>query len=225
VIPMLFGAERSAPLKALFLGAHCDDIEIGCGGTILRLREWYPNLEMRWMVFSSTDERRAETQNAAARFGIVDTEEAVRIERFRDGYLPYEGVAVKEAMHRQSQDFAPHVVFTHFREDRHQDHRVVSDLTWNAFRDHLIFEYEIPKWDGDLGCPNFFVPLDPTHVAAKLAIIEEEYPSQATKGSFALEAFRGLMAVRGLESKSRGGYAEAFYCRKFVGGMDATIAP
>ena len=200
------------------MGAHCDDIEIGCGGTIQRLVEWYPNLEMRWMVLSSNEERSAETRKSASRLGIADPNKSVRIESFKDGFLPYEGAELKQAIHDQSCDFEPHIIFTHYRDDRHQDHRTVSDITWNAFRDHLIFEYEIPKWDGDLGAPNFFVPLDDAHVERKLAIIQEEYPSQASKGSFALEAFRGLMAVRGLESKSPGGFAEAFYCRKMVAG-------
>jgi LmbE family N-acetylglucosaminyl deacetylase len=215
---MLFSGDRNEPLKVLFLGAHCDDIEIGCGGTILRLAEWYPNLDMRWMILSSNEERRREAQKSAARFGMADPGKDLRIESFRDGYLPYEGAEVKQAIHDQCRDFPPDIVFTHYRNDRHQDHRVVSNITWNAFRNHLVLEYEIPKWDGDLGSPNFFVPLDEVHVERKFSVIEEEYPSQAAKGSFALAAFRGLMAIRGLEAKAAGGYAEAFYSRKLIAG-------
>lgn len=218
MIPVLFHPDREVPLRVLFLGAHCDDIEIGCGGTMLRLAEWYPRLEMRWMILSSDEQRRAESLASAVRFGLNDPDEAVCIKDFRDGYLPYEGAGVKQAIHEHRHDFDPHIVFTHFREDRHQDHRLVSELTWNAYRNHLILEYEIPKWEGDLGQPNFFVPLDGRHADVKLTILAEAYPSQATKGSFGLDAFRGLMAVRGLEAKAPGGYAEAFHCRKMVAG-------
>jgi len=218
MINLLFSNDRSTPLKVLCLGAHCDDIEIGCGGTILRLREWYPKLEIRWLVLSSNEERRAETFASATRFGLVESDKSVHIEAFRDGYLPYEGAEVKQAIHDHRSEFEPDVVFTHYRNDRHQDHRMVSDVTWNAYRDHLILEYEIPKWDGDLGTPNFFVPLDAAHVESKLSILQQEYCSQQMKESFRLEAFRGLMALRGVEAKSTGGYAEAFYSRKLVVG-------
>lgn len=218
MISLLFSNDRSTPLKVLCLGAHCDDIEIGCGGTILRLQEWYPKLEIRWLVLSSNEERRAETRASATRFGLVESDKSVHMEAFRDGYLPYVGAEVKQAIHDHGSEFEPDVVFTHYRNDRHQDHRMVSDVTWNAYRDHLILEYEIPKWDGDLGTPNFFVPLDAAHVENKLTILQQEYNSQQMKESFRLEAFRGLMALRGVEAKSTGGYAEAFYARKLVVG-------
>lgn len=218
MISLLFSNDRSTPLKVLCLGAHCDDIEIGCGGTILRLQEWYPKLEIRWLVLSSNEERRAETRASATRFGLAESDKSVHMEAFRDGYLPYVGAEVKQAIHDYGSEFEPDVVFTHYRNDRHQDHRMVSDVTWNAYRDHLILEYEIPKWDGDLGTPNFFVPLDAAHVENKLTILQQEYNSQRMKESFRLEAFRGLMALRGVEAKSTGGYAEAFYSRKLVVG-------
>lgn len=214
LFPCLDGGPR--PLRVLCLGAHCDDIEIGCGGTLLRLREWNPDVEIRWHVFSGEEPRGSETRRSLVHFGVAPTEEGIRIESFRDGYLPWEGARVKEALHSTWPDFVPDLVFTHYRQDRHQDHRLISDLTWNAYRDHLVLEYEIPKWDGDLGSPNLFVPLDVATVERKLSILEGEYASQRDKPAFDLGAFRGLMALRGVESKLPGGFAEAFHVRKIL---------
>lgn len=208
-------------LKVTCLGAHCDDIEIGCGGTLLALRKRHPNLELRWLILSSDELRASEARKSAARFGVEDVAKQVQIETFRDGYLPWEGAAVKQAIHDHSRSFEPHIVFTHFRDDRHQDHRLVSDVTWNAYRDHLVLEYEIPKWDGDLGRPNVYMPLEHEEVEAKLEILHEVYASQLEKDWFQPEAFRGLMAVRGVESRAGSGHAEAFHARKLVlrGGL------
>jgi LmbE family N-acetylglucosaminyl deacetylase len=219
VIPLLFDRDREQPLRVLCLGAHCDDIEIGCGGTLLRLREWYPTLEMRWLVLSSDERRAAETRASAKRFG-VDPADVVTLP-FRDGFLPYEGAAVKDAVLARRGDFAPDLVFTHYRDDRHQDHRVVSEIAWNLYRDHLILEFEIPKWDGDLGSPGFFVRLEAAHVEQKLAIVEQEYASQHEKHAFDVEAFRGLMALRGVECRAPSGYAEAFHARKVL--LDGSV--
>jgi len=203
-----------SPLRVLCLGAHCDDIEIGCGGTLLALRAARPDVEIRWHVLTSDPARAAELRASAARFGLDPDGPAVRIEAFRDGYLPWEGARVKEAIHAERGGWQPDVVFTHARADRHQDHRLVSDLAWNAFRDRLVLEYEIPKWDGDLGTPNFYVALDRATVERKLAILESVYATQRSRASFDLGAFRGLMALRGVECRAPEGHAEAFHARK-----------
>lgn len=217
MIPLLFDRDRERPLRVLCLGAHCDDIEIGCGGTLLRLREWYPGLEIHWLVLSSDERREAETRASARRFGVDPSEERVAIERFRDGFLPYEGAAAKDAVLKRRGDFDPDLVFTHYGGDRHQDHRTVSEIAWNLYRDHMILEFEIPKWDGDLGAPNLFVPLEKSHVEQKLEILEAAYASQRDKAAFDPAAFRGLMVLRGVEC--RASFAEAFYCRKLrLGG-------
>lgn len=205
----------ASPLRILCLGAHCDDIEIGCGGTLLRLRAARPDCEIRWHVLTSEPARAAETRRSAALFGLDPADRsAVRIDAFRDGFLPWEGAAVKDAILEARRDWSPDLIFTHAREDRHQDHRVVSDLTWNAYRDHLILEYEIPKWDGDLGQPGFYVALEEAAVARKLEILGSVYATQKAKAAFSLEAYRGLMALRGVEARAASGFAEAFYARK-----------
>ncbi len=204
-----------AALRVLCLGAHCDDIEIGCGGTLLRLRAAHPECEIRWHVLTSDPERAEETRRSAALFGLDPADRsAVRIDAFRDGFLPWEGAAVKDAVLDARRDWSPDLIFTHARADRHQDHRVVSDLTWNVYRDHLVLEYEIPKWDGDLGQPGFYVDLDEETVSRKLQILGSVYTSQKAKAAFSLEAYRGLMALRGIEARAVSGFAEAFYARK-----------
>jgi len=214
MIPLLFDRERAAPLRVLCLGAHCDDIEIGCGGSLLRLREWYPEVEIRWIVLTGDERRAAETRASAKRFGVEPSDGGVVVEAFRDGFLPYEGAAVKDAVLRRRGDFSPDLVLTHYRNDRHQDHRVVSEIAWNLYRDHLVLEFEIPKWDGDLGVPNLFVPLEASHVEKKLAIVREEYATQHEKQAFDLDAFRGLMSLRGVECRAP--WAEAFHARKLL---------
>src|SRR5262249_19828689 len=144
----------------LCLGAHCDDIEIGCGGTILRLAREYDNLVFTWVVFSSNRERAQEALESANLFLQHTKEQTVSINSFRDGFFPYIGAEIKACFEQLKQEVAPDLIFTHYRHDLHQDHRLISDLTWNTFRGHLILEYEIPKYDGDLGAPNFFVHLD-----------------------------------------------------------------
>jgi len=215
MIPLGVGTD-GRPLRVLCLGAHCDDIEIGCGGTLLALRAARPDVEIRWHVLTSDAEREAELRASAVQFGIDPTSAAVRVDAFRDGFLPYEGPGVKEAVHTAHGGWRPDLVFTHARHDRHQDHRLISDLTWNAYRDQLVLEYEIPKWDGDLGAPNFFVALPRALVERKLGILESVYASQRSRASFDLGAFRGLMALRGVECRADEGHAEAFYARKLV---------
>jgi LmbE family N-acetylglucosaminyl deacetylase len=203
----------------LCLGAHCDDIEIGCGGTLLRLREADPDVDVRWLILCSTPPRRQEALESAARFLGRPPDKRVCVEEFRDGFLPYEGAAVKERFERLKAEVSPDLILTHYRQDLHQDHRLVSELTWNTFRDHLILEYEIPKWDGDLGAPNAFVHLEESHVARKLEILLEVYGSQQQRSWFSEDTFRALLRLRGVESNAPGRYAEAFYSRKAVLGF------
>jgi len=217
MIGLGFRLPSSGPLRVLCLGAHCDDIEIGCGGTLLRLREVDPKVEIRWHVLTSDPARENETRRSASLFGVdAAVPGALRIDAFRDGFLPYEGPRVKDAVLEARKGWNPELIFTHAREDRHQDHRVVSELTWNAYRDHAILEYEIPKWDGDLGQPNVYVGLDEATVAKKLEILDTVYVSQKSKAAFSLDAYRGLMAIRGIESRSGTRHAEAFLARKLA---------
>ena len=205
---------REDPLDILCLGAHCDDIEIGCGGTVLRLVEQYPDARFHWVVLASNDVRAAEAQAAAEHFLDGAGKADIRIERFRESYFPWVGAGIKDYFEELKADVDPDLILTHHRHDRHQDHRLVADLTWNTWRDHLILEYEIPKYDGDLGAPNVFVPIEEKLVDEKLRLLREHYGSQAAKHWFDEELFRGLLRLRGMESATR--YAEAFTCRKLT---------
>ncbi len=200
----------------LFLGAHSDDIEIGCGGTILKLVRANPKLNIFWVVFSAEGKRRHEARSSAALFLKGAYRSEVIVKQFRTSFFPVEQEAIKSYFETLKRSFAPDIVFTHHREDRHQDHRLLSDLAWNTFRDHLILEYEIPKYDGDLGCPNVFVPLEAAVARRKAKVVEQVFPSQREKHWFSEEVFLALMRLRGMECASR--YAEAFYCRKISCG-------
>jgi LmbE family N-acetylglucosaminyl deacetylase len=201
--------------KLLFLGAHSDDIEIGCGGVILTLAKDHPKMNILWVVFSAEGKRREEARSSARLFlkGISRTK--VVVKQFRGSYFPAQGERIKSYF-ETLKSFAPDIVFTHYREDRHQDHRVISDLAWNTFRDHLILEYEVPKYDGDIGVPNLFVPLDAAVSRRKAQSICQMFETQKTKHWFSEDTFLALMRLRGMESACE--YAEAFYCRKLVCG-------
>ena len=213
------GSGGAAAQRVLCLGAHCDDIEIGCGGTLLRWLEERPELDVRWAVFSSDARRAAETRASARRFLGREPEKCVTLHEFRDGFLPYQGADVKQEFERLKAEFAPDVIFTHYRDDLHQDHRLVSELTWNTFRGPLILEYEIPKWDGDLGRPNAFVPLAQHQLQNKIEILLAEYGTQWGRSWFEPETFRSLARLRGMEAAAPERYAEAFYARKLVLGL------
>jgi LmbE family N-acetylglucosaminyl deacetylase len=202
--------------QVLCLGAHCDDLEIGCGGTVLRLAADEPPPQFTWVVFSSDGIREAEAFQSVRRLvpGIPTTR--ILIKKFRDGFLPYEGALVKETFEELKRLVSPDLILTHYRGDLHQDHRLISELTWNTFRNHLILEYEIPKYDGDFGTPNLFVPLDEALCRRKIDTILGSFPSQAGKRWFSEDLFRSLLRIRGMESNAASGYAEAFYCRKLV---------
>ena len=206
----------SVPLtRILAVGAHSDDIEIGAGGTLLWLRGHFPAVHMHLAILCAPGERAIEARNSAA--SILDAPNCtVDTHDFRDGFFPYEGAPIKEAFERLKTRVAPDVIFTHHGDDRHQDHRLVSELTWNTFRDHVILEYEIPKYDGGLGSPNFFVPLDMKIVERKIDGLIAHFGTQRSKTWFSAETFLGLMRLRGIECRSPSGYAEAFYVRKAV---------
>jgi len=200
----------------LCLGAHCDDLEIGCGGTVLKLTERPNPPAFTWVVLSSDAIRESEALVGAEQLLRGASGSRIIIKKFRDGFLPYEGSLIKETFEELKGIVAPDVILTHQRDDLHQDHRLISELTWNTFRDHLILEYEIPKWDGDLGSPNVFVPLDESLCRRKIETILTSFPSQAGKKWFAADLFRSLLRLRGMECNSSSNHAEAFYCRKLV---------
>jgi LmbE family N-acetylglucosaminyl deacetylase len=207
-----------APRRILALGCHADDIEIGCGATLLTLVRGVPELEVFWVVLGATGERAEEARRSAGAF-LGDTRSQVVVHDFRDGFFPYVGGAVKEVFEGLKELPEPDLIFTHAREDLHQDHRLACELTWNTFRDHLIFEYEIPKYDGDLGRPNVFVPLEEAVAREKTRLVVEGFPSQRDKHWFSEDLFLGLMRLRGMEACAPGGYAEAFTCRKLSLGL------
>jgi len=212
---LAFSCGPASPLKVLCLGAHSDDIEIGCGGAILHLAKQYPNSFFHWVVFSAEGIRAAEALQGANLFVGAKSLKRPLIKNFRDGFMPFVGNDVKETF-EGLKTIHPDVIFTHNRKDLHQDHHLLAELTWNTFRDHFILEYEIPKYDGDLGQPNFFVPLDTAICQEKVRNIMETFQSQHVKSWFAPETFLSLMRLRGMECNAPSGYAEAFYCRKAI---------
>jgi LmbE family N-acetylglucosaminyl deacetylase len=207
-------AERG--LQVLCLGSHSDDIEIGCGGTILQLASQHPNCVFHWVVFSAAGVRVAEAQRAASLFVAPSSLRGPMVKDFPDGLMPAVSAQVKEVFEDLKRSVSPDVIFTHNRKDAHQDHRLIAELTWNTFRDHLILEYEIPKYDGDLGQPSFFVPLDAQVCEKKVRCIMDTFQSQHCKRWFEEETFLSLMRLRGMECNAPSRYAEAFFCRKLV---------
>jgi LmbE family N-acetylglucosaminyl deacetylase len=198
----------------LALGCHADDVEIGCGATLIALTRSVPDARVTLVVFSADGPRADEARASAASLLVSAKSSDVIVHGFRDGFFPYIGSDVKEVFEDLKSRLDPDVVFTHSRHDLHQDHRLVCELTWNTFRDHLILEYEIPKYDGDLGTPNVFVPIPADVARDKVRLITEAFASQRPKDWFDEELFLGLMRVRGMEVRSPTGYAEAFTCRK-----------
>jgi LmbE family N-acetylglucosaminyl deacetylase len=206
---------QARPLEILCLGAHSDDIEIGCGGTVMQLVRDHPGCVLHWVVFSASGVRACEALRAASLFGGENVREPL-LKSFRDGFLPFHGAEVKTVFEELKQIVSPDIILTHASKDAHQDHRLIWELAWNTFRDHLILEYEIPKYDGDLGQPSFFVPLDRETCERKVRYLVETFESQRHKRWFEPETFMGLMRLRGMECNAPSGYAEAFYCRKMV---------
>lgn len=203
-------------MRVLCLGAHSDDIEIGCGATLALLARRRRPPEFRWVVYSASNARAREARLGARQFLGPAAAGAVEVHEFRDGFFPAQFAEIKETFESLARDFAPDLVFTHSRDDRHQDHRVVSDLTWNTFRHALILEYEVPKWDGDLGRPNCYVPIAASAARRKARALVKVFGTQRSKDWFSEETFLGLMRIRGVECRAPGGYAEAFLARKFT---------
>jgi LmbE family N-acetylglucosaminyl deacetylase len=204
--------------RLLCLGAHCDDIEIGAGGTLMHLAKAQPRLEVRWVVFAGEDRVRVEEAHRAAELFLTGVaKKEVTIYGFRDGFLPFQGNLVKETFEELKSSYAPDLILTHHDDDRHQDHRLVSQLTWNTWRDHMILEYEIMKYDGDLGRPNLFVPLSEEICRDKITGLLKSFPSQSNRQWFTQDAFWSLLRLRGLECNAQSRLAEAFFTRKIVG--------
>jgi LmbE family N-acetylglucosaminyl deacetylase len=210
MLPAVLG-ERGSPLTVLAIGAHCDDVEIGCGGTLLRLLAERPGSRLHYAVLASNPEREAEAREAARGLGATQVE----IGAFRESFFPWHGAAIKERF-EQLKAVKPDVVLVHRTADLHQDHRTVAELAWNTFRNHVILEYEIPKYEGDLGQPNVFVPLAKAVAERKIELILRCFPSQQSRTWFRRETFEALMRLRGIECNAPDGYAEAFHVRKLV---------
>jgi len=203
-------------LQILALGCHSDDIEIGCGGAILRLGVEHPDCVFHWVVFSAIGARAAEARHAAAQFVDPLRLKGPVLKTFPDGFMPFVGADIKPVFEELKRAVSPDLIFTHNRRDAHQDHRLISELTWNTFRNHLILEYEIPKYDGDMGQPSVFLPISLEMCEKKVRLIMDTFRSQCDKHWFQRETFLSLMRLRGMECNSPSGYAEAFYGRKLV---------
>jgi LmbE family N-acetylglucosaminyl deacetylase len=214
MLPLLARGAGEGPLRLLAIGAHSDDIEIGCGGTILKLIEQGSLSEVCWVVLTGETKRSTEAgRSADGLLGDIASKRVI-LKDFRDGYFPYDGAEIKNFFEELKGEFSPDVILTHQRSDLHQDHRVTCELTWNTFRDHLILEYEIPKYDGDMGAPNLFVPIDESLCRKKIDHLMTHFGSQRSKRWFKEDLFSGLLRLRGMECNSPTSYAEAFYCRK-----------
>jgi LmbE family N-acetylglucosaminyl deacetylase len=209
-----FAPDDRSPKNILCLGAHCDDIEIGCGGAILKYVHEMKDVNVHWVVFSPDEIREKEAFLSAEEFLKDANNKNVVVNRFRNSYFPHYVVEIKEYFENLKQSFAPDIVFTHCRGDLHQDHRVINELTWNTFRNHMILEFEIAKYDADFGSPNSFVRLYENICSKKVNIIVKHFKSQADKMWFTEDLFMSVMRIRGMESNSASRYAEGFYCRK-----------
>jgi LmbE family N-acetylglucosaminyl deacetylase len=206
---------KAEPLRILCIGAHCDDVEIGCGGTLMRLAS-ERRIDVTVVTLCSDRTRAREARRSAKLFLAAARAHRLLVQKFRDGFLPAQWREVKECFESLKRLPAPDLIFTHERDDRHQDHRVACELTWNTFRNHMILEYEIAKFDGGLGNPNVFVPLSTQVSERKAEHLLTAYASQRSKRWFNREAFLGLMRLRGMESNAPDGLAEAFHARKVV---------
>jgi LmbE family N-acetylglucosaminyl deacetylase len=201
-------------LRVMCVGAHCDDIEIGCAATLRMLQRKRRRIVVDWVILSGAPARRKESQRAMSMLVAAPHRGGLRFGAFRDGCFPAEYAAIKDFFEALKLSPAPDLILCHERDDRHQDHRIVSEMTWNTFRDHLVLEYEIPKWDGGLGQPNVYVPVEARDAEAKVRALLAAYPSQAHRDWFTRDTFLGMMRLRGLECRSASGYAEAYHGRK-----------
>ena len=216
MLPLAFGKSPSEPVRILCLGAHSDDIEIGCGGTLLRLLADRPGSSVHWVVLSATPEREREGRASAAEFLSAAGHSSVSVKSFRESYFPYIAPEIKDYFEELKRSIDPDLIFCHRRDDLHQDHRLVAELTRNTFRNHLVLEYEIPKYEGDLGRPNLFVPLTREQADRKVELLLKHFASQAGRRWFRADTFHGLMSVRGVECNAEHSRAEAFHAHKIV---------
>ena len=214
--PLSLAPARGRNLEILCIGAHCDDIEIGCGGTILALQQRHADCRIHWFVLTSVPARRAEAIAAAEALVRPSARGEVRIGDLPDGLLPAHFAQVKSQFESLRRDIEPDLVLTHHGRDLHQDHSLVSQVTWQTYRDHMIWEYEIPKYDGDLATPNLYVPVSTAVATQKTDVIMRSFPSQSSKSWFTADNLLSMMRLRGLESRARSGFAEAFHCRKLA---------
>ena len=209
-------AKPGERFSVLCLGAHSDDIEIGAGATLLSLLERGVQLDVHWCVLSGGGIRDDEARKSAADFLAKAAGAQIDVMSFRDGFFPEQGEAIKQWFESLKQRVDPDLILTHRRDDAHQDHRKVCQLTWNTFRDHQILEYEIPKWDGDIGQPNVYVPVSAAALERKIDLLISHFGSQRSKQWFDDETFRGLARIRGMECRASERYAEAFFGRKLA---------
>ncbi|HZP00807.1 MAG TPA: PIG-L deacetylase family protein [Terriglobia bacterium] len=216
MIQLSLKGKASGALTVLCLGAHSDDIEIGCGGTILWLADRYPGTEFHWVVFSANGIREDEARRGALLFAGSTALRGPILRSFDDGFMPFVGAEVKTVFEELKPTVSPDLILTPYRRDAHQDHRLIGELTWNTFRDHLILEYEIPKYDGDMGQPNVFIPLESELCQKKVHYLMEAFQSQHSKRWFQESTFLSLLRLRGMECNAPSGHAEAFYCHKLV---------
>jgi LmbE family N-acetylglucosaminyl deacetylase len=216
MIGVKLNKNNNQSIKIICFGAHCDDIEIGCGGTLLSMLQKFKNVEVYWVVFSSDPKRGEEARASANMFLKHAKGKTIEIKKFRNGFFPFDGGEIKEYFEMLKDKFSPDLIFTHYRMDLHQDHRTVSELTWNTFRNHLILEFEIPKYDGDIGTPNFFVPLHPSICKNKVITILKTFKTQVNKHWLTEDLLYSTLRIRGMECVSKTNFAEAFYCKKLL---------
>ena len=218
MLRLLLGRPAAEPIRLLVLGAHPDDIEIGCGGTLMHLAQQENVTDVSWVVLSGEHQRAVEAKRSAEALLAAVANSQIIVRDFADGFFPYDGREIKLFFEELKAEVSPNLIFTHQRGDLHQDHRLCCELTWNTFRDHLILEYEVPKYDGDMGQPNVFVALEGELCRRKIAHLMTNFPSQVPKRWFKEDLFSGLLRLRGMECNSPTSFAEAFYCRKAVVG-------
>jgi LmbE family N-acetylglucosaminyl deacetylase len=216
MLKLRIGKKLLRERNVLCLGAHADDIEIGCGGTILRLLDLFKNCDVTWVVFSASGKRKQEALSSARRFLKGASKSLIITKQFRESFFPYRGAEIKEFFEQLKKRVAPDLIFTHYRHDLHQDHRQICELTWNTFRDHQILEYEIPKYDGDLGQPNVYFPLTEAICKNKVKYLAQSFPSQRSRHWFTSDTFYSLLRLRGIEANAPHKYAEGFHGRKII---------
>jgi LmbE family N-acetylglucosaminyl deacetylase len=200
--------------RILCIGAHSDDVEIGCGGTILHILDQNPSVEVLWCVFSASGLRAHEALRGADLFLERARDRRVVLHEFADARFSDSAATIKGHFEAFKQ-FDPELIFTHRVEDAHQDHRLLGQLTFQTFRSQLVLQYEIPKFDGDLGHPNVYVTISADELARKCRYLQEAFATQQSKHWFDPDTFRGLARIRGLECASPTRFAEGFYCRKW----------